>query len=125
MAKCYAANFHGFVDPNWGIPSNQKMKEAVYIWGGIGTYIIATDALLAYAEGVYDEFATSGEDHFVIVVGWDDNRQHRRGKGAWLIKNSWGPGWGEGGYGWIAYGANQIGYNAQLVSVAPPSPGCP
>jgi hypothetical protein len=37
-------------------------------------------------------------DHGVVLCGWDDS------KGAWLIKNSKGPGWGENGYAWIAYG---------------------
>jgi hypothetical protein len=33
-----------------------------------------------------------------LCDGYDDDR------GAWLCKNSWGTGWGEGGYFWIAYG---------------------
>lgn len=36
--------------------------------------------------------------HMVVMTGWDDSR------GAWEIKNSWGTGWGDSGYGWIKYG---------------------
>lgn len=35
--------------------------------------------------------------HAIMICGYDDN------KGAFLIKNSWGPEWGEGGYGWLDY----------------------
>lgn len=51
------------------------------------------------------------ENHDVLLVGWDDdypvanfNPKCRPKKpGAWLIRNSWGPGEHEGGYLWISY----------------------
>ena len=39
----------------------------------------------------------------VMAVGYDDHRRHRSEKGALLVKNSWGAGWGESGYGWLPY----------------------
>ena len=44
--------------------------------------------------------------HIVNIVGWDDAKQ------AWRMKNSWGTGWGDGGFAWIAYGSNNIGMGA-------------
>lgn len=48
--------------------------------------------------------------HAVSAVGYDDNlkiKNSNRGgvetKGAFLIRNSWGTGWGESGYGWLPY----------------------
>ncbi len=35
--------------------------------------------------------------HAVMAAGYDDVR------GAVLIRNSWGTGWGENGYGWLPY----------------------
>lgn len=51
-------------------------------------------------------------NHVISVIGWDDNfaaskfnsSNRPEGNGAWLCKNSWGSGWGNGGgYFWISY----------------------
>jgi C1A family cysteine protease len=45
----------------------------------------------------------------VVAVGYDDGRKitntrcQRTTIGALLIRNSWGTGWGDGGYGWLPY----------------------
>lgn len=39
----------------------------------------------------------------VVVVGYDDAPRIRSEKGALLVRNSWGPGWGMEGYGWLPY----------------------
>jgi C1A family cysteine protease len=46
----------------------------------------------------------------VIAIGYDDVRVIRSTRGALLIRNSWGTGWGEGGYGWLpdAYVKEQL-----------------
>jgi len=48
-----------------------------------------------YHSGVYDKKCGVELDHGVAAVGYgssEDNQEY------WLIKNSWGPEWGEGGY---------------------------
>lgn len=40
--------------------------------------------------------------HALVAVGYDDQRI-RSTKGALLVRNSWGPTWGNNGYGWLPY----------------------
>ena len=59
-------------------------------------------------------YPTSGEKivggHAIVAVGYDDNMKIKNlnagapeTKGALLIRNSWGTGWGALGYGWLPY----------------------
>ena len=61
---------------------------------------------------------TTQPGHAVVVTGYDDQLQ------AFRIINSWGRGWGDGGYGWIAY--DTFRYDAReayVMEVAkPPEP---
>lgn len=47
--------------------------------------------------------------HAIVAVGYDDDFRitntvdNRTTTGAFLIRNSWGPGWGLEGYGWMPY----------------------
>ena len=42
--------------------------------------------------------------HAMVVAGYDDKMKIKNAKpGAFLIRNSWGTGWGEKGYGWLPY----------------------
>lgn len=48
--------------------------------------------------------------HAVAAVGYDDKRKIKNSDvggqetvGALLIRNSWGTGWGNAGYGWLPY----------------------
>lgn len=52
-------------------------------------------------------YPSSGEKvvggHAIVAVGYDDAADVGGEKGALLIRNSWGSGWGDQGYGWLPY----------------------
>ena len=85
-------------------PPIASLKQALCEHGALAVAVNATDEWGYYGGGVFNINAPAEEDinHAVTLVGWDDSL------GAWLIKNSWGPGWGDRGYMWIKYGTNKI-----------------
>jgi C1A family cysteine protease len=48
-------------------------------------------------DAVIEDDRDLGGSHAMVAVGFDDDRN------AFRIQNSWGRGWGEGGYGWFGY----------------------
>jgi hypothetical protein len=66
-------------------------------------------AFHTYVGGVYEWWNPVSRNHGVLLIGWDDSLPHSHGSGAWIVKNSWGTDWGEGGYFKIAYGAAMFG----------------
>lgn len=106
----------GYVTSEGGIPTVTEMKAALCTYGPLAVTVRVTPLFQAYTDGVFDERDPGPINHAIVLVGWDD------AKGAWLIKNSWGPSWGEtGGFGtekgymWIAYQSNGIGTGAAWV----------
>jgi C1A family cysteine protease len=41
--------------------------------------------------------------HANVVAGYDDNMMIGADRGALLVRNSWGTGWANAGYGWMSY----------------------
>lgn len=121
VTRPYKAETWGYVSSASAIPSIAALKKALCEHGPLAVAVAVTNAFKAYTSGVFNENSTANINHGVTLVGWDD------GKKAWRIKNSWGPGWGENGFMWIAYGCNKIGYGASWVQAMggpPPVPPC-
>ena len=106
------------VDSWWDMPTPAELKEALCEHGPIVVEVFVGDLFqwdnqfTSYIGGVFDAKYTTNP-HAMTLIGWDDAKQ------AWLVRNSWGTGWGIHGHMWIEYGASDVGRNAAWVAAAP------
>ena len=116
---CTQTDHHPFARiTGWhSISNNVTQIKTALLDGPVCTGISAGGSLDLYGGGCYD---TPGGwvDHLVLIVGWDDRLCD--GNGAWIIKNSWGPGWGMSGWGYIQYDAASIGSGVTQIEYTPP-----
>ena len=83
--------------------SKDAFKSALQEYGPLSVVLKAPDDWFYYRGGVYEPAWTATDgvgwaNHAVVLVGWDDSNS------CWIIKNSWGSGWGENGYARVLYG---------------------
>ncbi len=90
------------------------IKQAL-LNGPVAAAMAVCGSFSAYTGGCYEDSCTE-INHGITIVGWDDTMC---GGGAWIIKNSWGPDWGENGYAYVKYGTCMIGYGAEALSYNP------
>lgn len=99
--------------------NGDQIKTAVLQNGPVCTAVDANQAWEGYTGGVITA-PGGGTNHLVLIVGWDDRMGDH---GAWIVKNSWGAGWGDAGYCYVAYGACNIGVGVTSLSYTPPPVG--
>jgi predicted secreted protein len=126
-APCNGPHTHHETIADWvyigndsSVPSTDAIKQAILDHGPVSAAVCVNSAFQAYTGGVFtgSPFCFS-INHAIVLVGWDDS------KGAWRLRNSWGPEWGEDGYMWIAYGKQYVGYSANYVVYAGSTPPTP
>lgn len=100
----------------------EKIKEAVFKYGGVQTSIYSalrsTRVDSDYYNSVtssYCYIGTEKSNHDVLIIGWDDNyskdnfNMEVEGDGAFICQNSWGSSFGEDGVFYISYYDVNIG----------------
>jgi C1A family cysteine protease len=102
-----------FVGNEYSVPPVASIKQAILDYGPVSVAVYANFAMQAYTGGVFNDCETGEVNHAVVLVGWDDAQGT---SGVWIMRNSWSPGWGEGGYMRIPYDCSNIGYAACYVN---------
>lgn len=98
------------LDKKHWIGTTAEQKSWIDSVGPLATFFQVYSDFFGHGTGIYEPTATAVAKggHFMLVVGYDDNQ------GCWIVKNSWGPGWGENGFVRIKYGVCEIDDYAKL-----------
>lgn len=117
FAQNYQAISYYRLDPPGTTPANLLTQIKTKLASGLPSmfgFTVYNSINQADSNGGKIPFPSNGEKvsggHAVNAVGYDDtlkikntNRGGIETTGALLIRNSWGTGWGSGGYGWLPY----------------------
>lgn len=100
----------------------EKIKEAVFQYGGVQTSIYnglrsskSKSPYYNQETNAYCYIGTEKPNHDVVIIGWDDSYPKENfsvdleGDGAFICQNSWGDGFGEEGVFYISYYDTNIG----------------
>ena len=117
-----------FIPPRKSHLGNDQIKQAVMTYGAVYTgmcwkSICYNSTNRTYYNASYDEGG-----HAICIVGWDDNFDKNKfntpppGNGAFIVRNSWGKTWGDGGYFYVSYYDKYFGrreYNVVIKAETP------
>ncbi len=98
----------------YGYNDNDAIKKAILMYGAVATDMLYEKECLLNGTSYYYPEENNKTDHAVTIVGWDDNYSKDNfimtpeGDGAWIVKNSWGPDWGDEGYFYVSYYDTQM-----------------
>ena len=99
-----------------GDDDEEKMKTMLIKYGPLAITINA-NLLQYYTDGVINvsyESCPYAPSHGVVIVGYGTTA---RGLDYWIVRNSWGPNWGENGYFRIVRGKGLCGINKYVTAV--------
>lgn len=91
-------------------PKVDEIKTALIKYGPLFVTVYANGSGWSGATGKVTSCRKRGNtNHMVQIVGYDND--------GWIIKNSWGKKWGDGGYAHIGYGCDKIAEEAGVIIV--------
>lgn len=91
-------------------PTIDEIKTAIVKYGPVFATVYAGGDGWSGATGKVTSCRSRGiTNHMVLIVGYD--------KAGWVIKNSWGRNWGEGGFSHIGYNCDKIAEEAGFIVV--------
>lgn len=118
LKKRYRAANHHMVGGFYGNGSSVNMMLELQKSGPLVVSFEPTDDFMMYSGGIFSQVEMSVPapliehnaewqklDHAVLLVGWGEEA----GQKYWVVQNSWGTDWGEGGFFRIARDINDSG----------------
>ncbi|XP_063786492.1 uncharacterized protein LOC134935233 [Pseudophryne corroboree] len=103
----------------YALPGEDSMASSVALDGPIVVGIDASDQFHLYKNGVFTGKCTENPNHAVIIVGYGTEHDDKENKDIdyWIIRNSWGKGWGDNGYIKMQRNENLCGITSMAASL--------
>lgn len=98
-----------YVTNSSSVPAASYIKDKIYHYGVVSAAVAVGSQFQAYTGGIFSYNYTGSVNHAIGLVGYNDSYSY------WILRNSWGPYWGESGYMRIKYGVSKVGYAACYV----------
>jgi C1A family cysteine protease len=86
----------------------QYIKQTVLQFGPVWSLLYFSYDYLNAANATYFYGGTHAVNHAGVIVGWNDTLTTAGGTGAWIVRNTYGASFGQGGYYFISYNDSQF-----------------
>jgi uncharacterized repeat protein (TIGR01451 family) len=97
------------IPPRANSTDNAQYKLAIMKYGAVVTHMAVYGDFYNDSSAAYYCNESAPINHDICLVGWDDNYDRNNfltpppGDGAFIVRNSWGTDWGDGGYFYMSY----------------------
>jgi hypothetical protein len=97
------------------ITDYKNIQQEIYKWGPVTSAMIVYKDFYTFKTDKIYKWNGVGNPvggHAIEIVGWGETEA---GETYWIIKNSWGPTWGDGGYFKMVSGINHCGIEENVM----------